>query len=120
MKSIWTTNYDTLIERSLTKADITYSVVTDDESYVSLDPAAKVKVHKIHGDVKTPSRCVITRRDYEKFEETHDIVLSELKGEMCTNSFLFLGYSFSDMIFIKVKMTAKIYLNCLKMLFGLN
>ena len=96
VKSIWTTNYDTLIERSLTKADITYSVVTDDESYVSLDPAAKVKVHKIHGDVKTPSRCVITRRDYEKFEETHDIVLSELKGEMCTNSFLFLGYSFSD------------------------
>ncbi len=23
-------------------------------------------------------------------------MLSELKGEMCTNSFLFLGYSFSD------------------------
>lgn len=96
VKSIWTTNYDTLIERSLAKADISYSVVTNDESYVSLDPTAKVKVHKIHGDINNPSRCVITRKDYEKFEETHDIVLSELKGEMCTNSFLFLGYSFSD------------------------
>ncbi len=96
IKSIWTTNYDTLIERYLSEADITYSVVTDDRSYISLDPTAKVKVHKIHGDVNTPDRCVITRRDYEKFEEEHDIVLSELKGEMCTNSFLFLGYSFSD------------------------
>ena len=81
VKSIWTTNYDTLIERSLAKADISYSVVTNDESYVSLDPTAKVKVHKIHGDINNPSRCVITRKDYEKFEETHDIVLSELKGE---------------------------------------
>ena len=96
VKSIWTTNYDTLIERSLKKADISYSVVTDDESYVGLDPTAKIKIHKIHGDVHFPSHCVIARKDYEKFEEQHDIVLSELKGEMCTNSFLFLGYSFSD------------------------
>ena len=96
VRSIWTTNYDTLIERTLQNADISYSVVTDDKSYVSLDPTAKVKIHKIHGDVCCPSKCVITRHDYEKFEEEHDVVLSELKGEMCTNSFLFLGYSFSD------------------------
>lgn len=96
VKSIWTTNYDTLIERYLSDADITYSMVTDDKSYISIDPTAKVKVHKIHGDIKTPDRCVITRGDYEKFEETHDIVLSELKGEMCSNSFLFLGYGFND------------------------
>lgn len=96
VRSIWTTNYDTLIERTLQNADISYSVVTDDKSYVSLDPTAKVKIHKIHGDVLRPSECVITRSDYEKFEEKHDIVLSELKGEMCSNSFLFLGYSFRD------------------------
>lgn len=96
VQNIWTTNYDTLIERALQKADISYSVVTDDKSYVSLNPAAKIKVHKIHGDVCRPHECVIARSDYEKFEERHDIVLSELKGEMCTNSFLFLGYSFSD------------------------
>ncbi len=96
IKSIWTTNYDTLIERYLSDADITYSMVTDDKSYIAIDPTVKVKVHKIHGDVKTPDRCVITRGDYEKFEESHDIVLSELKGEMCSNSFLFLGYGFND------------------------
>ena len=96
LRSVWTTNYDTLLERSFKNANITYSVVTDDNSYVSLDPTATVKIHKIHGDVNYPKDCVITRKDYEKYEETHDIVLSELKGEMCTNSFLFIGYSFSD------------------------
>lgn len=96
LRSIWTTNYDTLIERAYSRADITYSVVTNDDSYISSNPAATIKIHKIHGDVNCPKDCVITRKDYEKYEETHDIVLSELKGEMCTNSFLFLGYSFSD------------------------
>lgn len=96
VRSIWTTNYDTLIERYLGASDISYSVVTNDRSYTALDPTAKVKVHKIHGDVNDPEHCVIARRDYEQIEKTHEIVLSELKGEMCTNSFLFLGYSFSD------------------------
>ena len=96
VKDIWTTNYDTLIERSLSNANISFSIITDDQSYIGIDPMAKVKVHKIHGDVKTPDRCVITRGDYERFELDHNVVLSELKGEMCCNSFLFLGYSFSD------------------------
>ena len=96
VKSIWTTNYDTLIERTLDFLGTNYSVLTDDESYTSILRNAKVIVHKIHGDVKNPSECIITRSDYESYEKKHDIVLSELKGEMCANSFLFLGYSFSD------------------------
>lgn len=96
IRSIWTTNYDTLLERCLNNADISCSVITNDKSYSNLNRSAKVKIHKIHGDVKNASECVISRKDYEKFEEQHDIVLSELKGEMCTNSFLFLGYGFND------------------------
>lgn len=55
-----------------------------------------MKIYKIHGSVKNADKCIIARRDYDEFARTHDIVLSELKGEMCSNSFLFLGYSFSD------------------------
>lgn len=94
--SIWTTNYDTLLERSMREADISYSVLTDDKSYTNLDRSAQIVIHKIHGDVGNADKCVITRKDYENFEKDHDIVLSELKGEMCTNSFLFLGYGFRD------------------------
>lgn len=85
-----------MLERAYDIADITYSVVTDDDSYISLNPASTIKTHKIHGDVNCPKDCVITTKDCEKYEENHDIVLSELKGEMCANSYLFLGYGIND------------------------
>jgi len=94
--SIWTTNYDTLIERAYKTANIPYNVLTDDNSYKEANRGAKITIHKIHGDVNSSDKCVITRKDYEEFPESHDIILSELKGEMCSNSFLFLGYGFND------------------------
>ena len=96
INSIWTTNYDTLIERAFDSLKITSTIITDDKSYRNIDRTAKVKIHKIHGSIKDSDKCIIARSDYEKFYQTHNIVLSELKGEMCSNSFLFLGYSFSD------------------------
>ncbi len=96
INEIWTTNYDTLIERSFKDENVSTTVITNDKSYQEIEPEAKVKVYKIHGDVATTSKCVITRSDYENFEAEHDIVLAELKAAMCSKSFLFLGYSFSD------------------------
>lgn len=96
IKNIWTTNYDRLLERTYDGYHIPYTVLTDDLSYQNIKPCAHVKIHKIHGDVLMPDKCIITRGEYEEFEKTHDIVLSELKGEMCSNSFLFLGYGFND------------------------
>lgn len=96
LNDVWTTNYDTLIERSFEEAKISTTILTDDNSYRNIDRNAKVKIHKIHGTVKEADKCVISRQDYDSFPYNHDIVMSELKGEMCSNSFLFLGYSFSD------------------------
>ncbi len=96
INNIWTTNYDSLIERAFEEAGICTTILTDDNSYRDIDRNAKVKIYKIHGTVKSASNCIISRQDYDIFPTTHDIVMSELKGEMCSNSFLFLGYSFSD------------------------
>lgn len=96
LNAVWTTNYDTLIERAYENEGISTTVITDDDSYRNIDRTAKIRIHKIHGTVKAAGKCIIARQDYDLFPQTHDIVLSELKGEMCSNSFLFLGYSFSD------------------------
>lgn len=96
IKDIWTTNYDTLLERGFKHANISTTIITDDDSYKDIDNHAKVKIYKLHGDYKNASKCIITRKDYETYNQTHDIVLAELKGAMCSKSFLFLGYSFSD------------------------
>ena len=94
--SYWTTNYDKLIERTFELQNLTYSVLTNDESFKKYIDGKNRIIHKLHGDVETPNEAVITKKDYEEFAYKHEILLAKLKGEMCSKSFLFLGYSFTD------------------------
>ena len=94
--SYWTTNYDKLIEKSFDEKRKSYSVLTNDNSFKKFIEGKDVVIHKLHGDVDNPGEAVITKKDYEEFAYKHEILLSKLKGEMCSKTFLFLGYSFSD------------------------
>lgn len=94
--SYWTTNYDKLIENAFSELNISTMVLTDDDSLKKFTDGKDVIIRKLHGDVDNPSDCVITKHDYEEFAYKHEILLAQLKGEMCAKTFLFLGYSFSD------------------------
>lgn len=94
--SYWTTNYDQLLEKTCTQKGLSFSVLTDDDSLKKFIDGKDVIIHKLHGDVEKPQDAVITRKDYEEFAYKHEILLSKLKGEMCSKTFLFLGYSFVD------------------------
>ena len=94
--SYWTTNYDKLIEHTFDKLNISCSLLTNDDSFRKYINGKNVIIHKLHGDVDDPHHAVITKEDYDKFKSNHEILLAKLKGEMCSNTFLFLGYSFSD------------------------
>ena len=94
--SYWTTNYDTLLERTFEEMQLSYSVLTNDRSFHKFINGSDIVVHKLHGDVNTPNEAVITKHDYEQFVLEHEILLAKLKGEMCSKSFLFLGYGFND------------------------
>lgn len=94
--SWWTTNYDQLIERTFRQQERQVSVLTNDNSFCKFSSKNAVTVHKLHGDVESPEEAVITKKDYEEFVPKHEVLLAKLKGEMCSKSFLFLGYSFSD------------------------
>ncbi len=96
ISSWWTTNYDKLIERTFRQQNRQVSVLTNDNSFCKFSSKNSVVVHKLHGDVELPEEAVITKKDYEEFIPKHEILLAKLKGEMCSKSFLFLGYSFSD------------------------
>lgn len=94
--SYWTTNYDQLLEKTCKQKGLSFSVLTDDDSLKKFIDGKDVIIHKLHGDVERPQDAVITRKDYEEFAYKHEILLSKLKGEMCSKTFLFLGYSFVD------------------------
>lgn len=96
ISSYWTTNYDKLLEKTFEKVGLRYSFLTDDASLHKFINGNEIVIHKLHGDVDNPNEAVITKLDYDEFAFKHEILLSKLKGEMCSNTFLFLGYSFSD------------------------
>ncbi len=99
--SIWTTNYDRLIERSLDYRQINYNVVTNDRHLASIEQHGRVNIFKINGDISEPATIVLTQRDIERYETSHALFLTFLKKELVSHTFLFTGYSFSDQIILK-------------------
>lgn len=92
----WTTNYDSLLEDELRKANRTVMTVHTPESLaVSLDNPGAI-VYKMHGDYSDPAHCVITKDDYETYDRTRHAFSTTLQGHLLTKTFLFVGFSFDD------------------------
>lgn len=94
--SIWTTNYDKLIEKRLEKLFIGCNPITKDEDLANVTKGSKINVYKMNGDVSDTTSMVITKNDYEHYAQKHPLLLTFLKRELVSSTFLFVGYSFSD------------------------
>lgn len=92
----WTTNYDRLIEQSLSEAgkvaDVKYTVDHLATTRIRRDAV----VYKMHGDVEHPHEAVLTRDDYERFHLMRGAFTNALSGDLVSRTFLFLGFSFTD------------------------
>jgi hypothetical protein len=95
-KTIWTTNYDDLIEDTHYKYNKKVDVKSDvDSLFVNRDNRSCV-LYKMHGDKDHPSKAVLLKEDYEKYYYTHEPFVALLNSELITKSFLFVGFSFTD------------------------
>ena len=94
--TVWTTNYDILIEEAFREAgkrpDVKWSV---DNLTVTL-PRRDVVIYKMHGDISAPHDAVLTKEDYETYNETREAFSIKLRGDLIEKTFLFLGFSFTD------------------------
>lgn len=101
LRSVWTTNYDTLLEQVFPDA---YRVFHDDDYAGFRKVVRNGRLTKIHGSVGVDrngipiweERPTITRSDYEEYQQEHPILWAELQARFLTNTFLFLGFSFND------------------------
>ncbi|WP_395157272.1 SIR2 family protein [Ilumatobacter sp.] len=95
----WTTNYDALIE----SADDDIEVISQDSDFVERRVGVR-RLHKMHGSIPNGSpvpvggrdQIVISRDDYERYEQTHPRFWRLLQGQFLTTSFLFIGFSLTD------------------------
>lgn len=102
IRKIWTTNFDTLLEDAYRSAGKPCDVIKQDTDFVTSKPLSEVKIYKMHGDISNPAHIVITRDDYDTYESRYPTMLSKFYNDMAEESFLFLGFSFTDPNFDRI------------------
>lgn len=106
VRDYWTTNYDLLIEDALDELNVPYRWLVGENNGGAAPriEASTKRVIKMHGSLtraKPGHRSwqvapVITRSDFERYEEQRPITWTRLRATWLTSSFLFLGLSFDD------------------------
>lgn len=97
-RTIYTTNYDTLIESAYPKEERTVITSNAGCAYVRDN---KINIYKIHGDITSmndPDGIVITDDDYKNYFLNHryDMIWSNLQQDFVKRNVLFIGYSLED------------------------
>jgi hypothetical protein len=94
---IWTTNFDPLLETAAPGA----SVATHDDDALDIGSGRRTII-KMHGSLSVDANPtwtappVITRSDFERYEDTHPRMWALLRASYLTRTMLFLGFSFAD------------------------
>jgi hypothetical protein len=94
IKTIYTTNYDKLIERSFHfhgKKPITIKKIDD----LNKDSEG-IEIIKFHGDINDKDSIVLTETDYFKRLDFNHILDIKFRADILGKSILFIGYSLSD------------------------
>jgi hypothetical protein len=96
IRTYWTTNYDDLVEKTLEK----YGKITDvkrcPENLAISKPRRDVVIYKMHGDISMSHEAVLTKDDYENYNEKRQLFTTALQGDLVSKTFLFIGFSFED------------------------
>jgi hypothetical protein len=94
--TVWTTNYDTLLEQAYADAAKTVDVKHRTADLLHRLPYADVTLLKMHGDVSQADEAVLIKDDYERYEAKRGLFTSRLQGDLSWKQFLLLGFSFTD------------------------
>ena len=96
ISTYWTTNYDKLIENSLTLAGKIPDTKYRNKQLSFTKRGRDAVVYKMHGDIEHPDEAILTKDDYEAYHVTMQPFINALSGDLVSKTFLFLGFSFTD------------------------
>lgn len=94
IKTIITTNYDTLFEDTNKNLE----VILRSSDYPIANPK-KPQLFKIHGDLSDTKNIILTKSDYNKFfieNKDESVFWTAVKDRLASNHILFIGYSLED------------------------
>lgn len=94
--TFWTTNYDQLIEKTLEAEGKTVETKIRQEDFSRNIKKKDAIVYKMHGDKDFPDEAVLTKDDYETYNDKKELFSTALRGDLLSKTFLFIGFSFDD------------------------
>jgi len=101
-RSIFTTNYDTLIEQAYSAAKKEMIVYSSNFDFTTHDAATATKLFKLHGTIDKDisdghiSRIILTDLDYDQTNEYRDALFDRLKSDLAGARLIIVGHSLSD------------------------
>lgn len=98
IRTIFTTNYDTLLEDSYPKSERNLVTATSGCAYYD---SAEVTIYKVHGDLtnlNNPDSVIITESDYQHYftNPNFTLIWEDLKSAFVKKHVVFVGYSLED------------------------
>ena len=97
-KDVFTTNYDTLLERTRTSVRLNhYSVVAKDEDLLY---AEQPRIVKLHGSFPS-APFVITEEDYRRYPNDHAPFVNTVRQALLENTLCLIGFSGDDPNFLQ-------------------
>ncbi|MGD0088555.1 MAG: SIR2 family protein [Planctomycetota bacterium] len=94
--AVWTTNYDDLLEQAYRERQRRCDVKITKDNLAFTLPWRDVTLYKMHGDIHHPDGAVLTKEDYDNYNDKRQAFSSALQGDLVSKTFLFLGFSFED------------------------
>lgn len=94
--TVWTTNYDQLLEKAYEAAGRRVEIKLSIENLAQARKGRDVTIYKMHGCVTQPHEAVLTKQDYEVYDLGRRLFTDSLKGDFIEKTLLFIGFSFAD------------------------
>ncbi|KAJ9110845.1 hypothetical protein QFC19_001354 [Naganishia cerealis] len=98
INALWTTNFDTIIERTYENQERKLRALTVNKSILERSDGDFALLYKMHGSIEKDKkdRIVISRSDYDRFAQNKGGFQTMLQSDLISKHFLFLGFSFTD------------------------
>nr|WP_234934801.1 SIR2 family protein [Pseudomonas savastanoi] len=101
-KTIYTTNYDNLIEQSFALHRQSINVYSNNFDFQMHHKSDPLKLFKVHGTIEKDvvdgdsSRIIITDQDYDKTNDYREHIWSRFKDDISSSHVVIIGYSLAD------------------------
>ena len=95
---VFTTNYDTLLERACRSvASQEYGIVVDQQDLINSD---RPRIVKLHGSLPPAGRLIVTDEDYRRYPEDHAPFVNTIRQALLENTLCLIGFSGYDRNFL--------------------